>query len=109
MLRANSCGAFVSGTEHASGKVLCMDRSEEHTSELQSQFHLVCRLLLEKKKKYIIIEFLKNDPSISQAKNASIFNHLILDLLFLITCVIKLAVLSFVSIVHYALTCLFCD
>src|SRR6266481_10228724 len=28
-------------------------RSEEHTSELQSQFHLVCRLLLEKKKKTI--------------------------------------------------------
>src|SRR5689334_23649309 len=27
------------------------ERSEEHTSELQSQFHLVCRLLLEKKKK----------------------------------------------------------
>src|SRR5438309_5592607 len=26
-------------------------RPEEHTSELQSQFHLVCRLLLEKKKK----------------------------------------------------------
>src|SRR5689334_24524670 len=26
------------------------ERSEEHTSELQSQFHLVCRLLLEKKK-----------------------------------------------------------
>src|SRR6266481_4893226 len=25
-------------------------KSEEHTSELQSQFHLVCRLLLEKKK-----------------------------------------------------------
>src|SRR5689334_24546216 len=29
-------------------------RSEEHTSELQSQFHLVCRLLLEKKKKKLI-------------------------------------------------------
>src|SRR5689334_23529323 len=28
-----------------------LGRSEEHTSELQSQFHLVCRLLLEKKKK----------------------------------------------------------
>src|SRR5689334_24678887 len=28
-------------------------RSEEHTSELQSQFHLVCRLLLEKKKQTI--------------------------------------------------------
>src|SRR6266481_4310165 len=30
-------------------------RSEEHTSELQSQFHLVCRLLLEKKKKKISV------------------------------------------------------
>src|SRR2546430_8387632 len=28
------------------------DRSEEHTSELQSQSNLVCRLLLEKKKNY---------------------------------------------------------
>src|SRR5438309_6471563 len=28
-------------------------RSEEHTSELQSQFHLVCRLLLEKKNNYV--------------------------------------------------------
>src|SRR5438309_5324986 len=33
-------------------------RSEEHTSELQSQFHLVCRLLLEKKNNQQ-----KNDPS----------------------------------------------
>src|SRR5688572_32302659 len=30
---------------------LYLDRSEEHTSELQSQSNLVCRLLLEKKKK----------------------------------------------------------
>src|SRR5438309_5875707 len=30
-------------------------RSEEHTSELQSQFHLVCRLLLEKKKIFHIV------------------------------------------------------
>src|SRR2546429_9709235 len=30
-------------------------RSEEHTSELQSRLHLVCRLLLEKKKKTKII------------------------------------------------------
>src|SRR5690348_17748309 len=30
------------------------DRSEEHTSELQSPVHLVCRLLLEKKKKKTI-------------------------------------------------------
>src|SRR3954449_10224300 len=37
---------------------LCIIRSEEHTSELQSHSHLVCRLLLEKKKtensKYLI-------------------------------------------------------
>src|SRR5699024_11556445 len=32
------------------------NRSEEHTSELQSRFDLVCRLLLEKKKKIINIE-----------------------------------------------------
>src|SRR2546430_3822766 len=31
-------------------------RSEEHTSELQSQSNLVCRLLLEKKKNYRIVE-----------------------------------------------------
>src|SRR3712207_7313154 len=33
------------------GKLLTMPRSEEHTSELQSRQYLVCRLLLEKKKK----------------------------------------------------------
>src|SRR2546429_6405456 len=32
------------------GVVLVLERSEEHTSELQSRLHLVCRLLLEKKK-----------------------------------------------------------
>src|SRR2546429_3094529 len=32
-------------------KILAQKRSEEHTSELQSRLHLVCRLLLEKKKK----------------------------------------------------------
>src|SRR2546427_3958048 len=33
------------------GSSLALARSEEHTSELQSQSNLVCRLLLEKKKK----------------------------------------------------------
>src|SRR5205809_5764750 len=33
------------------GRPGCIVRSEEHTSELQSRLHLVCRLLLEKKKK----------------------------------------------------------
>src|SRR5438067_12727344 len=36
----------LTSREYAAGK-----RSEEHTSELQSRFDLVCRLLLEKKKK----------------------------------------------------------
>src|SRR6478735_10805428 len=35
---------------------LAEDRSEEHTSELQSPCNLVCRLLLEKKKKLTIIK-----------------------------------------------------
>src|SRR5207247_11415678 len=34
------------------GGVLDLDRSEEHTSELQSRVDLVCRLLLEKKKRH---------------------------------------------------------
>src|SRR2546422_2231096 len=37
-------------------------RSEEHTSELQSRLHLVCRLLLEKKKKQTTLPLL-HDPS----------------------------------------------
>src|SRR5690349_22322327 len=36
---------------HLRGEVGTIDRSEEHTSELQSRRDLVCRLLLEKKKK----------------------------------------------------------
>src|SRR2546422_1824648 len=32
-------------------------RSEEHTSELQSRLHLVCRLLLEKKKNAICVDY----------------------------------------------------
>src|SRR2546430_1936560 len=40
--------------EHLSQQVLGLSRrSEEHTSELQSQSNLVCRLLLEKKKKRV--------------------------------------------------------
>src|SRR5688500_15203231 len=40
------------GVKHAVGELLtCPFRSEEHTSELQSPCNLVCRLLLEKKKK----------------------------------------------------------
>src|SRR5256885_6698362 len=49
----------------------CRDRSEEHTSELQSPCNLVCRLLLEKKKRYtentlrpaLIVEAAQDEPS----------------------------------------------
>src|SRR2546422_2707965 len=40
-----------SGTQGAQSESSACLRSEEHTSELQSRLHLVCRLLLEKKKK----------------------------------------------------------
>src|SRR2546430_12126866 len=48
-------GAFAllhTGTEPAASGHRLLTRSEEHTSELQSQSNLVCRLLLEKKKTY---------------------------------------------------------
>src|SRR2546430_11604905 len=40
------------GSIHARCRDLVEVRSEEHTSELQSQSNLVCRLLLEKKKRH---------------------------------------------------------
>src|SRR6266480_7625090 len=51
--RSDACYLVRSGDlrvtrEHSDGRAI---RSEEHTSELQSHVNLVCRLLLEKKKK----------------------------------------------------------
>src|SRR3712207_7887361 len=48
-------GVKVTGHEPSDNGTTVMygDRSEEHTSELQSRQYLVCRLLLEKKKKNI--------------------------------------------------------
>src|SRR2546422_3438736 len=40
----------TSGSSITSHSLASASRSEEHTSELQSRLHLVCRLLLEKKK-----------------------------------------------------------
>src|SRR5256885_7339129 len=42
----------TSDDQRHSAQTSNLDRSEEHTSELQSPCNLVCRLLLEKKKKY---------------------------------------------------------
>src|SRR5689334_23742419 len=47
--RSGGAGGPLDGRHDRDG-VRRAPRSEEHTSELQSQFHLVCRLLLEKKK-----------------------------------------------------------
>src|SRR5262245_62353897 len=51
-----SAEEFFAAAASASSHVVITDiqRSEEHTSELQSLRHLVCRLLLEKKKTHII-------------------------------------------------------
>src|SRR5256884_854129 len=56
MLRARGfeLGGLTDWDKRESGmesEVTNIERSEEHTSELQSRLHLVCRLLLEKKKK----------------------------------------------------------
>src|SRR2546422_5119652 len=52
--QTSSSNAGASFTTPPGGRlassISCFDRSEEHTSELQSRLHLVCRLLLEKKK-----------------------------------------------------------
>src|SRR2546426_9054931 len=69
------CGAGSSGSiaRHASPSrrerrsatiwsAACESRSEEHTSELQSPCNLVCRLLLEKKKKNTHFNFLSISP-----------------------------------------------
>src|SRR5260363_360109 len=42
--------ALLNGRDPANSLVVCKCRSEEHTSELQSPDHIVCRLLLDKKK-----------------------------------------------------------
>src|SRR5699024_11232560 len=49
----NTCSFLVIYTS-----ILLIYRSEEHTSELQSRFDLVCRLLLEKKKKKLVFGML---------------------------------------------------
>src|SRR5437870_6471210 len=51
MLRRSTFDQLVASSEH-SRPLNSITRSEEHTSELQSRGHLVCRLLLEKKKSH---------------------------------------------------------
>src|SRR2546422_5726657 len=54
LLRVRAVHVLVQLRAHREGLAVLEadERSEEHTSELQSRLHLVCRLLLEKKKRY---------------------------------------------------------
>src|SRR2546422_6756904 len=51
-----SCRQRQATRHHQAQQIGCASskRSEEHTSELQSRLHLVCRLLLEKKKERVL-------------------------------------------------------
>src|SRR5437870_9483357 len=51
LIRADGEGSQLRRGDSSPSLRLRSGRSEEHTSELQSRGHLVCRLLLEKKKK----------------------------------------------------------
>src|SRR3712207_8081106 len=53
-------GTRVTGVTVQRGGETKTIRSEEHTSELQSRQYLVCRLLLEKKKKHLLKERSRN-------------------------------------------------
>src|SRR5690349_23023034 len=50
-LRVYTCSQGEASADHSADADSAHKRSEEHTSELQSRRDLVCRLLLEKKKK----------------------------------------------------------
>src|SRR2546430_10058447 len=53
---SSTIGAFVGGAlsdRFGRGRLMLLSRSEEHTSELQSQSNLVCRLLLEKNNTHV--------------------------------------------------------
>src|SRR5690554_7388193 len=87
-------------------QVTCSRRSEEHTSELQSRPHLVCRLLLEKKKnsktvernaipKALLCLIIDNTFSFNydiSETSASITNRILHDITF--TCMISYATLN---------------
>src|SRR5216684_5957381 len=59
LFRSSSASASIRSWR-SPGRRCCRRRSEEHTSELQSRLHLVCRLLLEKKKKKLHLKSVEN-------------------------------------------------
>src|SRR2546430_13247017 len=71
-------GAALGGAlgAHRRIDVRMLARSEEHTSELQSQSNLVCRLLLEKKKKtYHMTPPIRHDPTCGTSPMTELLVH----------------------------------
>src|SRR2546429_4137202 len=56
VMPSNIGGAHWGGVAVDPVRQIAVVRSEEHTSELQSRLHLVCRLLLEKKKIHVFYD-----------------------------------------------------
>src|SRR5205809_1800486 len=48
-----TCDVATRAVRSSTARAMASTRSEEHTSELQSRLHLVCRLLLEKKNAFV--------------------------------------------------------
>src|SRR5215211_2279255 len=55
MLGRYTTGPAVARPDYSRGALPCQTRSEEHTSELQSHSDLVCRLLLEKPDREVLV------------------------------------------------------
>src|SRR2546430_7843470 len=84
-------------------------RSEEHTSELQSQSNLVCRLLLEKKKKFLYAARRRHDNAQNPAyffRQSNIVLHLCISpthsLLHLHVCLDHASLLSAVHVASHS-------
>src|SRR5262245_62310806 len=67
VVETSGCAKAAASLDQRLGRT---KRSEEHTSELQSLRHLVCRLLLEKKKKKEVRARLRNEGSERAKKDA---------------------------------------
>src|SRR2546430_8536742 len=62
LVRVNACRRIAGEIANVVRARAARVRSEEHTSELQSQSNLVCRLLLEKKKQWLCARWCFEDP-----------------------------------------------
>src|SRR5207302_5042854 len=79
LFRSQRCGSYPVFRQGGSTWGWSINRSEEHTSELQSRENLVCRLLLEKKKKKKTIKRSENISS-NQLSNLEFVKSLRMNL-----------------------------